>query len=135
MENPVSPSSLSSPVENKSSAGDCIRVITRCRPLNDTEKNRRDKNVIHVDASKCDSVKVTIAQGTTGARETLRHFQFNYCAMDVPQHEFFHVSGILPLLDSAIQGYAATVFAYGQTGAGKTFTMSGVEERLGKEST
>lgn len=27
------------------------------------------------------------------------------------------------VVDSALQGYNATIFAYGQTGAGKTYTM------------
>ncbi len=32
------------------------------------------------------------------------------------------------IVDSVIEGYNGTVFAYGQTGAGKTFTMEGVED-------
>ena len=31
-----------------------------------------------------------------------------------------------PLVDSVLQGYNGTIFAYGQTGTGKTFTMEGV---------
>ena len=34
------------------------------------------------------------------------------------------------MLDSALNGYAATAFAYGQTGSGKTFTISGHQERI-----
>jgi len=30
-----------------------------------------------------------------------------------------------PLLEEVLQGYSCTVFAYGQTGTGKTFTMEG----------
>ena len=33
-----------------------------------------------------------------------------------------------PVVDSALQGYNATIFAYGQTGTGKTFTMEGFFE-------
>ena len=32
---------------------------------------------------------------------------------------------VAPLLEKVIQGYNCTVFAYGQTGTGKTFTMEG----------
>lgn len=32
---------------------------------------------------------------------------------------------IVPLLDNVLNGYNATVFAYGMTGAGKTYTMFG----------
>ncbi len=31
----------------------------------------------------------------------------------------------LPIVESVIQGYNGTIFAYGQTGTGKTFTMEG----------
>merc|ERR1719473_2629400 len=31
-----------------------------------------------------------------------------------------------PILDSVLEGYNGTIFAYGQTGTGKTFTMEGV---------
>jgi kinesin family protein 1/kinesin family protein 3/17 len=36
-----------------------------------------------------------------------------------------------PLLEKAMDGYNATVFAYGQTGAGKTYSMTGTEEEPG----
>ena len=32
-----------------------------------------------------------------------------------------------PMCESVLEGYNATIFAYGQTGAGKTFTMMGVD--------
>ena len=31
----------------------------------------------------------------------------------------------MPLINEVISGYNCTVFAYGQTGTGKTFTMEG----------
>ena len=31
----------------------------------------------------------------------------------------------MPIIESVIQGYNGTIFAYGQTGTGKTFTMEG----------
>jgi kinesin family protein 18/19 len=34
-------------------------------------------------------------------------------------------------LDGVLEGYNATVFAYGSTGAGKTFTMLGYEDHYG----
>ncbi|XP_058522622.1 centromere-associated protein E [Ochotona princeps] len=37
----------------------------------------------------------------------------------------------VPIIDSAIQGYNGTIFAYGQTASGKTHTMMGSEDCLG----
>ncbi|CAR28585.1 ZYRO0F07414p [Zygosaccharomyces rouxii] len=36
-----------------------------------------------------------------------------------------------PMIDRVFEGLNATVFAYGMTGSGKTFTMAGTEETLG----
>ncbi|KAJ1433990.1 hypothetical protein B484DRAFT_394294 [Ochromonadaceae sp. CCMP2298] len=42
--------------------------------------------------------------------------------------EFFSECGITELLDSAMKGYRSCAFAFGQTGAGKTFTMVGAQK-------
>ena len=47
--------------------------------------------------------------------------------------DVFSMCGVHELINSALDGYAATIFAYGQTGSGKTYTMSGNELELGKE--
>ena len=38
---------------------------------------------------------------------------------------------VSPFVQSVLEGYNATVFAYGQTGAGKTYTMMGDSGSLG----
>jgi kinesin family protein 12 len=47
------------------------------------------------------------------------------------QKDVFQLCGVRELINSAMDGYAATIFAYGQTGSGKTFTMSGIENEIG----
>ncbi len=39
------------------------------------------------------------------------------------------------LVDKVAEGYHATIFAYGQTGAGKTYTMEGYSYTLGRDKT
>jgi len=43
---------------------------------------------------------------------------------DSTQHTIFETSA-LPLVDACCNGYNGTIFAYGQTSSGKTYTMNG----------
>ena len=42
-------------------------------------------------------------------------------------------SCVVPIIDEVLQGYSCTVFAYGQTGTGKTYTMEGDYSRSTSE--
>jgi len=50
------------------------------------------------------------------------------------QSLFYAECGVRSLLQSSLQGHNSTVFAYGETGSGKTFTMSGTDEQSGLRS-
>lgn len=43
-----------------------------------------------------------------------------------PQEEVFSVIG-QPMVEEVLQGFNGTIFAYGQSGTGKTFTMEGAD--------
>ncbi|KAL8013875.1 putative kinesin-like protein [Plasmopara halstedii] len=116
---------------------DTVRVVVRCRPLNATERARRDQSPFRFSSS--DSTTLQVVSVTKGgnnnrsgsARELVRSFGFDLCASgERSQTEFFNECGLIPLLDSVAEGYLATVFAYGQTGSGKTYSMSGLEEQV-----
>lgn len=53
--------------------------------------------------------------------------------MDTAQNDIFDFS-IRPTVDDILNGYNGTVFAYGQTGAGKSYTMMGsdIDDDIGK---
>ena len=50
---------------------------------------------------------------------------------DSTQHDVYNKT-TEPLIRSVLEGYNATVFAYGATGSGKTYTMFGTPEHPGK---
>ena len=111
---------------------DNVRVVVRCRPMNENERTRNDRQVLFVEDS---GNAVTLRAPGGGGRETVKNYRFNMCFLPkTTQEQFFASCGIRNLLDSALNGYAATVFAYGQTGSGKTFTISGIEERISDET-
>ncbi len=47
----------------------------------------------------------------------------------IPKIVFFPRAVVAPLIGQVMQGYNCTVFAYGQTGTGKTYTMEGGDGR------
>ena len=51
-------------------------------------------------------------------------FQFDKILLNVGQEVVFDMT-TKDIIQSALDGYSGTLIAYGQTGAGKTFTISG----------
>lgn len=96
-----------------------VRVVVRIRPMQTMEKKNGDISCVKANA---DGKEVQVKVGPLDAQV----YKCNQCfPCDTTQSLFFSESGITNLLDSAIQGYRACAFAFGQTGAGKTFTMVG----------
>lgn len=58
-------------------------------------------------------------------------FQFDHVyTKEVLNHEIYHELG-QPIVDKLFQGFNTTILAYGMTGSGKTFTMSGDRQEPG----
>ena len=105
-------------------SGSAVKVVVRVRPLNNGEMNRGERNTVEV---ADDQRSLTVVDG-------MRQFNFDAClSPDTTQPEVMIKCGVPRLLDSALPGYAATIFAYGQTGCGKTFSMSGREELIERQ--
>lgn len=90
-----------------------VRVVVRIRPMQTDEKKNGDVPCVKA-ISDGDEVEVKV--GPLDAQVYRCHRCFN---PETAQGIFFMESGITDLLDSAIVGYRATAFAFGQTGAGK----------------
>lgn len=99
------------------------------RPLSSKEAGR-SKGVVNVVDRK---LVVCLDPGRAkddvlrAKRSRERRFAFDHAfGPDSEQSEVFENTTAF-LLDGVLQGYNATVFAYGATGAGKTYTMLGKE--------
>jgi ankyrin repeat protein len=88
-----------------------IRVFCRARPLNNREREEGATEVLE----KVDSMTVMMKDG----------LEFGFDAVFNPGSQEQVFEDCRDLVQSAIDGYNVTMFAYGQTGAGKTFTMYG----------
>ncbi|XP_074651128.1 kinesin-like protein KIF3A [Tubulanus polymorphus] len=102
---------------------DNVRVAVRCRPLNQKEKETGCKRSVDVDG-----IAGTITATNPNAQhgEPPKAFTFDTVfGPDCKQVDLYNEVA-RPIVDCVLEGYNGTIFAYGQTGTGKTFTMEGV---------
>jgi kinesin family protein 5 len=102
-------------MSKKESSRENVKVVCRIRPSNQKE--------IAIGGFQCvqhttDTVEVTTEDG-------LYNFTFDQIfGPDSTQVAIFEYTAI-PLIADVLNGYNSTIFAYGQTSSGKTFTMEG----------
>ena len=97
-----------------------VKVIVRSRPLNKTEKERGNFSIVQFDRSLN---QVSIIETKTQLNRT---FAYDSVFDDTFTQQQLYDESAFPLVESTLKGYNSTIFAYGQTGCGKTFTMLGV---------
>uniref|UniRef100_A0A0D3FCX9 Kinesin motor domain-containing protein n=1 Tax=Oryza barthii TaxID=65489 RepID=A0A0D3FCX9_9ORYZ len=101
-----------------------IRVFCRCRPLSKDETSSGYKCAVDFDGAK--DGDIAIVNG--GAAKKTFKFDRVYMPTDNQADVYADAS---PLVTSVLDGYNVCIFAYGQTGTGKTFTMEGTERNRG----
>jgi len=95
-----------------------IKVMVRLKPITNTE---------YTEASYITTDNNSITINTKGDTKS---FLFDHVFIDTAtQEQVFERAG-QPLADAYIKGYNTTIFAYGQTGAGKTYTIEGEQGEL-----
>ncbi|EWC46073.1 kinesin heavy chain [Drechslerella stenobrocha 248] len=95
-----------------------IKVVCRFRPQNKIEIREQSKEIVHFHSPDTCELNSGDIQGS---------FTFDRVFdMNSRQADIFDFS-IRPTVDDILNGYNGTVFAYGQTGAGKSFTMMGAD--------
>uniref|UniRef100_A0A3Q2YDH2 Kinesin-like protein n=1 Tax=Hippocampus comes TaxID=109280 RepID=A0A3Q2YDH2_HIPCM len=98
-----------------------IQVVVRCRPFNTMER-KSSHNVIDCDPNRKEVLVRTAGVNDKASRKT---YTFDMVFGPAAKQIDVYRSVVCPILDEVIMGYNCTIFAYGQTGTGKTFTMEG----------
>ncbi|KAM9361334.1 kinesin-like protein KIF17 [Symphorus nematophorus] len=101
-----------------------VKVVVRCRPLNDREKTLCSKMVLSMDLHRCQC----FIEKPGAADEPPKQFTFDGTYFIDQTTEQMYNEIAYPLVEGVTEGYNGTIFAYGQTGSGKSFTMQGVSE-------
>eukprot|EP00939_MAST-03C_sp_MAST-3C-sp1_P002201 g2201.t1 len=103
---------------------ECVKVIVRVRPLSKKERANGNRQVAIIDE---DSAAISVGN-PTNMKGTPKQFTFDRTYGPNCRQEDIYNQIAAPVVKAVLQGFNGTVFAYGQTGAGKTFTMEGVPE-------
>ncbi|KAK8561819.1 hypothetical protein V6N12_048878 [Hibiscus sabdariffa] len=98
-----------------------VQVLLRCRPLSEDERRTNVPRVI-----SCNELKreVTVLQNVAN-KQVDRVFTFDKVFGPKAQQRTIYDQAIAPIVNEVLDGFNCTVFAYGQTGTGKTYTMEG----------
>ncbi|CAH8387090.1 unnamed protein product [Eruca vesicaria subsp. sativa] len=106
---------------NDKEKGVNVQVILRCRPLSEEEARLHTPVVISCNEHRRE---VAATQSIAG-KHIDRHFAFDKVFGPASQQKDLYDQAICPIVFEVLEGYNCTIFAYGQTGTGKTYTMEG----------
>ncbi|CAK9312145.1 unnamed protein product [Citrullus colocynthis] len=102
-----------------------IVVTVRLRPLSKKEQQAKDQM-----AWECIDDHTIVYKPQPQERQTqLASFTFDKVFSPTSLTEAVYEEGVKNVALSALMGINATIFAYGQTSSGKTFTMRGITEK------
>ena len=109
-----------------------VKVYCRIRPENEKETESGMK--ICITPSSDNSVKILtesvgVDTGKDSSKNKSENFQtFTFDGIFPPETEQEKIFNIVakPLINSALEGINGTIFCYGQTASGKTYTMEGI---------
>nr|XP_034989188.1 kinesin-like protein KIF1A isoform X14 [Zootoca vivipara] len=112
-------------------AGASVKVAVRVRPFNSREMGKDSKCIIQMTGN------TTTIINPKQPKETPKSFNFDYSYWShttpedinyASQKQVYRDIGE-EMLQHAFEGYNVCIFAYGQTGAGKSYTMMGRQEK------
>ncbi|XP_066565239.1 kinesin-like protein KIF1A isoform X5 [Amia ocellicauda] len=111
-------------------AGASVKVAVRVRPFNSREISRDSKCIIQMSGNT-----TTIINPKQPKENKSFNFDYSYWSHTSPE-DINYASQVQvyrdigeEMLHHAFEGYNVCIFAYGQTGAGKSYTMMGKQEK------
>ena len=98
-----------------------VQVVARCRPFSQKELDNGYYNCVKID-EKGNSVTIKCEDGS------LKEFTYDAAFGESSTQDQVYEKTSINLVKQVMSGYNATIFAYGQTGTGKTYTMLGLNQ-------
>ncbi|VAI06841.1 unnamed protein product [Triticum turgidum subsp. durum] len=97
-----------------------VQVVLRCRPLSVEEQKANVQSAV-----SCNDTKREVTVLNSLFKQADKTFTFDKVFGPKSQQRAIYDHAVAPIVDDVLEGYNCTVFAFGQTGTGKTYTMEG----------
>lgn len=108
---------------SKNKSSESVKVVVRCRPLNQRDQsNGPAGGIVQMDLRLG---QVILRNPRAPVTEPQKTFTFDAVYDSSSKQRDLYDESVRPLIDSVLEGFNGTIFAYGQTGTGKTYTMQG----------
>ncbi|KAL6649688.1 hypothetical protein ACP70R_013912 [Stipagrostis hirtigluma subsp. patula] len=105
-----------------------VQVVLRCRPLSEEEQISNVQSAI-----SCNDLKREVTVLNNLFKQADRTFTFDKVFGPKSQQRSIYEHAVAPIVRDVLEGYNCTVFAFGQTGTGKTYTMEGeMRQKVGE---
>ncbi|KAI5927952.1 P-loop containing nucleoside triphosphate hydrolase protein [Camillea tinctor] len=98
-----------------------IDVFVRCRGRNEQEVRENSGVVVTTDGMKGKTVELSMGPNALSKKT----YSFDGVFSPTADQQLIFDEVVTPILDEVLKGFNCTIFAYGQTGTGKTYTMYG----------
>ncbi|KAK3938907.1 kinesin-like protein bimC [Diplogelasinospora grovesii] len=98
-----------------------INVFVRCRGRNEREVRENSAVVVKTEGVKGKLVELNMGPAALSNKT----YNFDGVFSQAADQTMIFDDVVKPMVDEMLAGYNCTIFAYGQTGTGKTYTMSG----------
>ena len=108
---------------SKCKSSESVKVVIRCRPSNRKEETAGSGGgIVEMDVRLG---QVVLRNPRAPLSEPRKTFTFDAVYDASSKQRDLYDEAVRPLIDSVLEGFNGTIFAYGQTGTGKTYTMQG----------
>ncbi|KAL2816272.1 P-loop containing nucleoside triphosphate hydrolase protein [Aspergillus granulosus] len=126
LKSPDAPSSVTAKrkerdIEREINEDTSIHVVVRCRGRNEREVKENSGVALFTEGVKGKTVELSLGPHAVSNKTYTFDKVFSAAADQITVYE----DVVLPIVTEMLAGYNCTIFAYGQTGTGKTYTMSG----------
>ncbi|CAK5277692.1 unnamed protein product [Mycena citricolor] len=106
-----------------------IQVVVRCRRRSEREIIENSPIIVSSNGAKSKEITIETAPPSTGlgvvTLPPVRTYPFDLVFGPEADQAMIYHEVVAPMLEEVVTGYNCTLFAYGQTGTGKTHTMQG----------